>query len=203
MSARRTQPKPLRRIITTHDPASGRAIFSDAVGEQVSYTGFPVPPGKPPQSDYALAYNTSTFPVQGLSPPTSAVPESKANLDIKHYHSQLSDPSPLNPPNGTSCTIIEVPPGSIVPMHRTATLDYGVIIDGSTELVLDSGEKKVLSKGDVFVQRGTAHAWLNVTDKNDNSGVLRVFFVFQPIEQVRLEGGKVIGQDLTLSLHEA
>lgn len=197
------QPKPLRRIITSHDATSGRAIFSDAVGEHVSFTGFPVPPGKPTTSDYALAYNTSTFPVQGLSPPTSATPESKANLDIKHYRSQLSDPTPLNPPNGTSCTIIEVPPNSVVPMHRTVTLDYGVIIDGTTELVLDSGEKKLMAKGDVFVQRGTAHSWRNMTEKNDNSGVLRVFFVFQPIEQVQLEGGKVVGQDLNLSLHEA
>ncbi|CAI7632356.1 unnamed protein product [Penicillium manginii] len=185
MSVEQRQPEPLRRIITTHDPTSGRAIFSDAVGEQVSFTGFPVPPGKPTTSDYALAFNTNTFPVQGLSPPTSATPESKANLDIKHYHSQLSDPSPLNPPNGTSCTIIEVPPGSAVPMHRTATLDYGVIIDGATELVLDS-----------------AHAWRNLTAKTDNSGVLRVFFVFQPIEKVQLAGGKVVDQDLTLSLHE-
>ncbi|KAF3386674.1 hypothetical protein F1880_000715 [Penicillium rolfsii] len=195
-------PQPLRRIITTHDPTSGRAIFSDAVGEQVSFTGFPVPPGEPPKSDYALAYNTSTFPVQGLSPPSSENPESKANLDVKQYRSQLSDPSPLNPPNGTSCTIIEIPPGSHVPMHRTETLDYGVIIDGATELVLDSGEKKILRKGDVFVQRGTAHAWLNKTEKKDNSGVVRVFFVFQPIEQVQM-GGKLIRQDLKLSLHES
>jgi hypothetical protein len=28
------------------------------------------------------------------------------------------------------------PPGSGVPMHRTATLDYGVVVDGTTELVL-------------------------------------------------------------------
>ncbi|CAI7565071.1 unnamed protein product [Penicillium pancosmium] len=201
MSVGQRQPEPLRRIITTHDSKSGRAIFSDAVMEQVSFTGFPVPPGKPTKSDYALAYNTTTFPVQGLSPPTSTTPESKANLDIKHYHSQLASPSPLNPPSGTSCTIIEVPPGSDVPMHRTATLDYGVIIDGTTELVLDSGEKKVMTKGDVFVQRGTAHSWRNMTEKNDNSGILRVFFVFQPIEQVRLEGGKVVDQDLNLSLH--
>ena len=203
MSAGQRNPQPLRRIVTTHDPKSGRAIFSDAVGEQVSFNGFPVPPGKPPTSDYALAYNTSTFPVQGLSPPTSATPESKANLDIKHYHSQLSDPSPLNPPGGTSCTIIEVPPDTWVPMHRTETLDYGVIVDGATELVLDSDEKKILKKGDVFVQRGTAHAWRNITEKKDNSGVLRVFFVFQPIEQVRLEGNKVVAQDLTLSLRES
>ncbi|ODM18631.1 hypothetical protein SI65_05248 [Aspergillus cristatus] len=203
MSVGQRQPEPLRRIITTHDSTSGRAIFSDTVGEQVSFTGFPVPPGKPTTSDYALAYNTSTFPVQGLSPVTSTTPESKANLDVKHYQSSLFDPSPLNPPNGTSCTIVEVPWGSGVPMHRTTTLDYGVIIDGTTELVLDSGEKKILKKGDVFVQRGTAHAWRNMTEKKDNSGVLRVFFVFQPIEQVRLEGGKVVDQDLNLSLHEA
>jgi quercetin dioxygenase-like cupin family protein len=82
------------------------------------------------------------------------------------------------------------------------TLDYGVVIDGATELVLDSGEKKLLKKGDVFVQRGTAHSWRNVTEKKDNSGVLRVFFVFQPIEQVQLGGGKVVGQDLNLSLHQ-
>ncbi|KAJ6102767.1 hypothetical protein N7486_005194 [Penicillium sp. IBT 16267x] len=203
MSVVPRQPKPLRRIITAHDPKSGRAVFSDAVGEKVSYTGFPVPPGQPTTSDYALAFNTNTFPVKGLSPPSSTTPEPKANLDIKHYRSQLSDPTPLNPPTGTSCTIIEVPPGATVPLHRTETLDYGVIVDGTTELALDSGETKVLEKGDVFVQRGTAHAWRNITEKKDNSGVLRVFFVFQPIEKVQLEGGKVVGQDLELSLREA
>lgn len=203
MSTGQRRPDPLRRIITAHDSKSGQAIFCDAVGEQVSFTGFPVPPGKPTTSDYALAYVTNTFPVQGLSPPTSTTPESKANLDIKHYRSQLSDPSPLNPPTGTSCTIIEVPPGAGVPMHRTETVDYGVVIDGTTELVLDSGEKKLLKKGDVFVQRGTAHAWRNTTEKKDNSGILRVFFVFQPIEKVQLEGGRVVSQDLTLSLHGA
>ena len=203
MSSGQRQPEPLRRIITAHDSSSGQGTFSNSVGEQVSFTGFPVPPGKPTTSDYALAYNTNTFPVKGLSPPTSATPESKANLDIKQYHSQLSDPSPLNPPNSTSCIIIKVPPGSLVPMHRTATLDYGVIIDSSTELVLDSGEKTILKKGDVFVQRGTAHAWRNITQAEDNFGVLRVFFVFQPIEQVQLEGGNILGQDLNLSLKEA
>ena len=59
-----------------------------------------------------------------------------------------------------------------------------------------------MAHGDVFVLRGTAHAWRNTTEKRDNNaGVLRVFFVFQPIEQVQLEGGK-LGQDLNLSLHE-
>jgi hypothetical protein len=47
------------------------------------------------------------------------------------------------------------------------------------------------------------HAWPNMTKKKNNSSVLRVFFVFQPTEQVQLEGGKVVGQDLDLSLREA
>lgn len=191
---------PLARVITAHDAKSGKAVFANAVGENVSFTGFPVPPGKPPSSAYALAYTTSTFPVQGLSPPSSTVPEPDANLDIKRYSSRLSDPSPLNEPSGTACTIIEVPPGAEVPMHRTVSLDYGVVVDGTTELALDSGEKKVLKKGDVFVQRGTAHAWRNLTDPRENEGRLRIFFVFQPIEKVKLEGGKTVEQDLSLSL---
>ena len=74
-----------------------------------------------------------------------------------------------------------------------------VVVDGVTELVLDSGETRTLNRGDVFVQRGTAHAWRNLTNKNDNGGILRVFFVFQPIEKVRVEAGE-LEQDLTLAL---
>jgi quercetin dioxygenase-like cupin family protein len=201
MSTGQRQPKQLRRIITAHDPKSGKAVFSSAISEQVSFTGFPVPPGKPPATDYVLAYNTNVFPVKGLSPPSSTNLDSKADLDIKQYLSQLSQPSPLPPPNGTSCTIIEVPPGSAVPMHRTTTLDYTVIIDGTTELILDSGEKKILKRGDVIVHRCTAHSWRNVTEKSDNSGVLRIFFVFLPIEKVQVESG-LIDMDLTLSLKQ-
>ncbi|KAL2009151.1 hypothetical protein VTN00DRAFT_7345 [Thermoascus crustaceus] len=146
---------PLARVITAHDAKSDKAVFTNAVGENVSFTGFPVPPGKPPSSAYALAYTTNAFPVQRLSPPSSTVPEADANLGIKRYSSPLADPSPLNEPSGTACTIIEVPPGSEAPMHRTVSLDYGVVVDGTTELVLGSGEKRVLNKGDVFVQRGT------------------------------------------------
>lgn len=45
-------------------------------------------------------------------------------------------------------------------MHRTETLDYGVVIEGEIVLVLDAGER-VLKQGDVVVQRGTNHAWAN------------------------------------------
>lgn len=187
------------RVITTHDPESGNAVFEKNIDSTVPFEKFPVPTGRPPTSDYALAYSTTTFPVQGLSPSTSATNESKVNLDFKQYKSSLQNLSPLNPDGGTACTIVEVPYGNDIAMHRTVSLDYGVVIDGTTELVLDSGEKKTLRKGDVFIQRGTAHAWRNLTKQDDNNGTLRIFFVFQPIEKIQVKGGE-LDQDLTLGI---
>jgi len=48
-------------------------------------------------------------------------------------------------------------------MHRTETLDYGIVTEGEIWLVMDEGEIH-LKRGDVVVQRGTNHAWSNRTD---------------------------------------
>lgn len=45
-------------------------------------------------------------------------------------------------------------------MHRTESVDYGVVIEGELTLVLDEGEVP-LRPGSVVVQRGTNHAWAN------------------------------------------
>lgn len=45
-------------------------------------------------------------------------------------------------------------------MHRTESIDYGLVLDGEIHLVLDDSEV-LLRKGDVCVQRGTNHAWSN------------------------------------------
>ncbi|MCB1394917.1 MAG: cupin domain-containing protein [Rhodobacter sp.] len=45
-------------------------------------------------------------------------------------------------------------------MHRTESIDYGIVIDGEMTLVLDQGEA-VLKPGSVVIQRGTNHAWAN------------------------------------------
>ncbi len=49
-------------------------------------------------------------------------------------------------------------------MHRTETLDYGVVTEGEVWLVLD-GEDVHLKRGDIVVQRGTNHAWSNRTEQ--------------------------------------
>jgi mannose-6-phosphate isomerase-like protein (cupin superfamily) len=45
-------------------------------------------------------------------------------------------------------------------MHRTKTVDYGIVLSGEVYLVLDR-EETLLKAGDVVVQRGTNHAWAN------------------------------------------
>lgn len=49
-------------------------------------------------------------------------------------------------------------------MHTTPTIDYGIILSGSIDLELDSGEVH-MNAGDVVVQRATRHAWRNRSGK--------------------------------------
>ena len=56
-------------------------------------------------------------------------------------------------------------------MHRTETLDYAVILEGELTMLLDEGEV-TLKTGDVLIQRGTNHAWVNRSNK-----VCRILFV--------------------------
>jgi hypothetical protein len=73
---------------------------------------------------------------------------------------------------GTIVHLIDMPPGSSAPMHRTKTIDYGIVLDGEIDLELDDGSETHLGPGDLVVQRGTAHAWYN-----RSAGVTRMLFV--------------------------
>jgi quercetin dioxygenase-like cupin family protein len=70
------------------------------------------------------------------------------------------------PPQGTKIRINEFAPGHLderglqSPVHRTASIDYGIVLEGEITLVLDDSEV-TLRAGDVVVQRGTDHAWAN------------------------------------------
>jgi mannose-6-phosphate isomerase-like protein (cupin superfamily) len=50
-------------------------------------------------------------------------------------------------------------------MHRTETIDYGIVLEGEIVLVLDEGETTVRA-GDIVIQRGTNHGWANRSGKN-------------------------------------
>lgn len=50
-------------------------------------------------------------------------------------------------------------------MHRTQSIDYGIVLDGEITLLLDEGET-VVRTGDVVVQCGTSHGWANRSGRN-------------------------------------
>lgn len=66
----------------------------------------------------------------------------------------------LPPANGTRFAINDFAPGNIARMHRTETLDYVLVLSG--EIHMDTGTTSVrLRAGDIVIQRGTDHAWVN------------------------------------------
>ena len=48
-------------------------------------------------------------------------------------------------------------------MHRTQTLDYGIVLEGEITLILDL-EETTIKAGDIIIQSGTNHAWSNRSD---------------------------------------
>ncbi|KAI5927749.1 hypothetical protein F4810DRAFT_279696 [Camillea tinctor] len=163
---------PVTRLITDHN-ASGHAIFSAAlpasVPGQTIYNG----------AVFRLAYATSTRPAQLNS-----------SADLASYAAQLESPPGLVVPGGTVVRFVDMPPGSLSPMHRTVSLDYGVVVEGAVELVLDSGEARVLRRGEMAVQRGTMHAWRNAS----GTEWARMMYVLQECVPVEV-GGRTLGED--------
>lgn len=69
-------------------------------------------------------------------------------------------------------------------MHRTVSLDYGVVLSGSVELVLDSGETREMQCGDMSIQRGTMHAWRNMS----KTEWARMMYVLLEANPIKIEG---------------
>lgn len=131
-----------RRYITTHD-AEGHSIFTDTVHPTAEYKRIS------PDLEFFLAYANTTFPV-----------EMDRDCDVAGYERLLAGPQPpISITGGTVLRACNLAPNSVTPMHRTLSLDFGIVIAGTVELVLDSGESRLLKPGDIAVQRGTMHAW--------------------------------------------
>ena len=64
------------------------------------------------------------------------------------------------PENGSRFIIMEFGPGIASEMHRTETIDYIAVLEGEIDMHMDDSTV-TLRAGDVMVQRGTNHAWIN------------------------------------------
>lgn len=83
------------------------------------------------------------------------------------------------PPNGVAMGVTDITPSSVVPMHRTQSLDYAVVLSGEIVCELDSGEEKTVRTGEFIIQQGTNHRW-----RNDTKDVCRMMFVLVGAEKI-------------------
>jgi mannose-6-phosphate isomerase-like protein (cupin superfamily) len=145
-----------RRVVTGHTPDGVSVVLSDG----------PVPVSRSLPGDgveFHEIWNTAGAPALV----TAVEPDEPTERT-------LAVPPPAL---GTKIRINEFAPGHLderglqSPVHRTATIDYGIVLSGEITLVLDDSEV-TLRAGDVVVQRGTDHAWAN-----RGAEVARVVFV--------------------------
>ena len=87
--------------------------------------------------------------------------------------------------------MIDFGPGLESPIHRAMSIDYGIVIEGEFELTLDSGESRTMKRGDVSVQRATAHKWRNITGGGTEPG--RMLYILLDCKELLVNGEKVEG----------
>ena len=75
------------------------------------------------------------------------------------YGARIVDRQPV--PRGTRVCMIDFYPGNPGMMHRTDTLDYVICLSGEIDMELDDGATVQMKAGDLMVQQGTNHSWLN------------------------------------------
>jgi quercetin dioxygenase-like cupin family protein len=126
----------IRRVVTGHD-AQGRAkVEVDEIAKNVI--------SNRPGASSCVVWSTKGFPVDndGFNDPTAA--NFKTTVD-----------------GGTVFRIVHYAPGVTPRSHRTDSIDYAVVISGEIDMELDDGVVAHLKQGDVLVQRGTIHNWVN------------------------------------------
>ena len=126
----------IRRVVTGHD-AKGRAkVEVDEIAKNVI--------SNRPGASSCVIWSTKGFPVDndGFNDPTAG--SFKTTVE-----------------GGTVFRIVCYGPGVTPRNHRTDSIDYAVVISGEIEMELDDGVVAKLKAGDVLVQRGTIHNWVN------------------------------------------
>ena len=125
----------VRRVVTGHD-ARGRArVTIDGVSKNVTSS-------RPGQSA-CVVWTTESFPVNNTG---------DADQGLRQVGTTLN--------NGTVFRIVEFGPGVAPRNHRTDSVDYAVVMSGEIDMELDDSIVH-LKAGDVLVQRGTIHNWVN------------------------------------------
>jgi naringenin degradation protein FdeH len=156
-----------RRVVTTVDDSGKAVVLFDganphtivrphrSITSRLLWVTDETPAGMRGARDRAAAEVGIAPPAGGSIfriidiPPTS--PEIE-KLDVEYLHKQIGDHAPKR----------GLPPRHPL-MHRTRTLDYAIVMQGEIDMLLDDDGEIHLKAGDVLIQQGTNHAWVNPT----------------------------------------
>jgi quercetin dioxygenase-like cupin family protein len=126
----------IRRVVTGHTADGHATVKIDEMAKNVI--------SNRPGASSCVVWSTRGFPVNndGDVDPTAA-------------------PIGTTLENGSVFRIVRYEPGVTPRNHRTDSIDYAVVISGKIDMELDDGVVVTLKAGDVLVQRGTIHNWVN------------------------------------------
>jgi len=162
--------KTFRRVITGHDADGKAIILSDAPPVHTQLVGGPGGP------TFFEIWHTSETPVliypQSIEPDESglvlAPPRKGTRMRVIEFPPEGEEIRKLTGADAAAkfktmgdekaSTSTEGAPHPL--MHRTQTIDYGIVLEGEITLVLDRAETTIRAD-DIVIQCGTNHAWAN------------------------------------------
>lgn len=164
----------ITRIVTGHDERGKSVILAEGTPPNILEKGTDI--------DFIELWSTRGTPTKIL--PTESEPTD----------GPLTVPPP---PLGTRFRINVLKPGHVkrlqpradgrAPgMHRTSSIDYGIVLSGELYLILDDCER-LLKPGDVVIQRGTDHAWENRSNVEASMAFILIDALFDNALRATLE----------------
>jgi mannose-6-phosphate isomerase-like protein (cupin superfamily) len=163
-------PKPIRRVVTGNDENGRSRVLFDSAAPNVN----PIGTRGTGMTD-VWVWAASPAPISGERDDGNL----KFNFEPPHGGGHLrivqsaARPEGYDPSKDASASPPQAPsqgPGGAwyrggqnafsSPVHRSETVDYGIVLSGERILVLDEGEF-VMRPGEIVVQLGNWHGWTN------------------------------------------
>ncbi len=157
------QPSAIRRIVTTHDAKGTAVVLSDGIATNVRTR-------KESGIASTLLWTTNSIPAtysnedRGGIQIQTAPPPGTTVLRVVEFPPE----DPEHPADyGATLAEMGIPPPSgerraarHPHMHATDSVDYAIVLEGEIDMLLDDTEVH-MKAGDILVQQGTNHAWVN------------------------------------------
>jgi uncharacterized cupin superfamily protein len=134
----------VRRVVTGHDAGGKYVVKSDELITAVSRGGV------------ANVFGCEIWSTDRMPVDNSAAAEAAERAGFVGKNSNY-----VGTGQGTLVRIDEWGPGNARFTHRTETCDYIVMLSGEIDLELDGGEVVHAKSGDVILNRGGLHTWVN------------------------------------------